>query len=135
MWRRQCGGARGQSVCQLVDGYQILAPLVAWGRTNGHVSHEQHAATILDSSGLLLERGGGRYQYEWPKMVTLQVDTYNELVWCKQVVLVHGDRSLRAVEGGLAFDLQGQVGAVAEPVNHSVDSTIEHGQENMETAA
>src|SRR5712691_4264469 len=51
------------------------------------------------------------------------------------MVLVNGDRKLHVVQNRLGFDLHRNKGAVLEPVDHSVDATIEHRQKDMEVPA
>src|SRR5712691_149704 len=51
------------------------------------------------------------------------------------MVLVNGDRKLHVVQNRLGLDLYRNKGAVLEPMDHRVDATIEHGQEDMEAPA
>jgi len=68
-------------------------------------------------------------------VVAIQVHADNELICREQMVLVNGDRKLNIVQHGPGFDLDCDVGAVVEPMDHRVYATVEHGQEDMEAPA
>jgi hypothetical protein len=100
-----------------------------------HISHEHHAAKIYDPASLLLERRGVSDQCKWPQVVAIQVHSDYELIGSEQMILINSDWSLNSVQDGLSFDLHRKVRAVLKPVNHSVDATVEHWQEDVQAPA
>lgn len=125
-----------EPIGEFVEGHQVFGPLVSWDRMDWHVRDEHLAtANVHGPSGFLFECRCINDQREWTEPIAVQMHGYDELIGCKQVFLVDVNRCLEAVKSSLGLDLQCEIGAIAEPMNHGVDPAVEQRQEDVQAAA